>query len=181
MQKFPFAQTDFRVEITSLQSAKPDRVVVIDANEGAGLPAFIQQYAQAKMTAPLVCSVGTLSPSVVETAGASADGIVSADIYFPHAEPFASNPVNQRFVAEMTKQFKQEPEKFGALGAAALQAWAHAVNGAKTLDRDKVATAIRGHDIPDTVFGTAHFAADGQLQHSYELFTVKGGKLVIGD
>ncbi len=181
VQKFPFAQTDFRVEITSLQSAKPDRVVVINANEGAGLPAFIQQYAQAKLSAPLVCSVGTLSPSVVETAGAAADGLVSADIYFPHAEPFASNKVNQRFVAEMTKQFKQEPEKFGALGAAALQVWAAAANGAKSLERDKVATAIRGHEIPDTIFGTARFAADGQLQHNYERFTVKGGKLVIGD
>ena len=181
VQKFPFAQTDFRVEVTSLQSAKPDRVVVIDANEGAGLPAFIQQYAQAKMTAPLVCSVGTLSPSVVETAGPAADGIVSADIYFPHAEPFASNQANQRFVTEMSKQFKQEPEKFGALGAAALQVWAHAVNSEKSLDRDKVATAIRGHDIPGTIFGTAHFAPDGQLQPTYELFTVKAGKLVIGD
>lgn len=181
VQKFPFAQTDFRVEITSLQSAKPDRVVVINANEGAGLPAFIQQYAQAKLTAPLVCSVGTVSPSVVETAGPAADGLVSADIYFPRAEPFASNKVNQRFVAEMTKQFKQEPEKFGALGAAALQVWAAAANGAKSLDRVEVATAIRGHEIPDTIFGTARFAADGQLQHSYEQFTVKGGKLVIGD
>ncbi|MDT7952788.1 MAG: ABC transporter substrate-binding protein [Acetobacteraceae bacterium] len=181
VQKFPFAQTDFRVEITSLQSAKPDRVVVIDANEGAGLPAFIQQYAQARMTAPLVCSVGTVSPSVVETAGPAANGIVSADIYFPHAEPFASNKDNQKFVAEMTKQFKQEPEKFGALGAAALQVWAHAANSVKSLDREAVATAIRGHDIPDTIFGTAHFAADGQMQPTYELFTVKEGKLVIGD
>ena len=181
VQKFPFAQTDFRVEITSLQSAKSDRVVVINANEGAGLPAFIQQYAQAKMAVPLIASVGTVSPSVVETAGEAANGLVSADIYFPHAEPFASDPANKRFVAEMTKQFKQEPEKFGALGAAALQVWAHAANSVKSLDREKVATAIRGHDIPDTIFGTAHFAADGQLQPTYELFTVKGGKLVIGD
>ena len=181
VQKFPFAQTDFRVEITSLQSAKLDRVVVIDANEGAGLPAFIQQYAQAKLAAPLVCSVGTLSASVVETAGPSAEGLTSADIYFPHAEPFASDKANQRFVAAMGKQFQQEPEKFGALGAAALQVWASAANSVKSLDRDKVATAIRGHDIPDTIFGTAHFSATGQLQPTYELFTIKGGKLVIGD
>lgn len=31
----------------------------------------------------------------------------------------------------MTKQFKQEPEKFGALDAAALQVWAHAANEVK--------------------------------------------------
>ena len=181
VQKFPFAQTDFRVEITSLQSAKPDRVVAINANEGAGLPALMQQYAQAKMQAPLVCSVGTVSPSVVETAGPAAEGVVSADIYFPQAEPFASDKENQRFVAEVSKQFKQEPEKYGALGAAALQVWAHAANSVKSLDREKVANAIRGHDIPGTIFGTARFAANGQLQPTYAVFTVKGGKLVIGE
>ncbi|GAC1339123.1 MAG: ABC transporter substrate-binding protein [Acetobacteraceae bacterium] len=181
VQKFPFAQTDFRVELTSLQSAAPDRVVAINANEGAGLPAFLQQYAQAKLTAALICSVGTVSPSVVETAGPAAEGLVSADIYFPHAEPFASNPANQRFVAEMQKQFKQEPEKFGALGAAALQVWAKAANAAKSLERETVATAIRGHAFEGTIFGTATFAANGQLQPRYELFTVKAGKLVIGD
>ncbi len=58
------------------------------------------------------------------------------------------NKAHQLFVAAMTKQFKQEPEKFGALGAAALQVWAHAANEVKSLDREKAATAIRGHDIP---------------------------------
>ncbi len=178
-QKFPFAQTDFRVEVTSLADARPDAVIVIDANEGAGLPAFMQQYAQAKMTAPLICSVGTVSPSVIQTAGPAADGIVSADIYFPDTEPFASNPANQRFVSQMQKQFKIEPDKFMALGAGALQVWAKTANSLKSLDRKAVAEAIRGHAISDTIFGNASFAANGQLQSSYAVFTVKAGKMVI--
>ncbi len=52
-QRFSFAQTDFRVEVTSLADAKPAAVIVINANEGARLPAFMQQHAQAKMAAPL--------------------------------------------------------------------------------------------------------------------------------
>jgi branched-chain amino acid transport system substrate-binding protein len=90
--KFPFPQTDFRIEITSIRDAKPDVVISINANEGAGLPSFLQQYAQANIGAPLVCSVGTVSPSVIEAAGAAANGLTSADIYFPYAEPFASIP-----------------------------------------------------------------------------------------
>ncbi len=178
-QKFPFPQTDFRVEVTSLADAKPAAVIVINANEGAGLPAFMQQYAQAKMAAPLICSVGTVSPSVIQTAGPAADGVVSADIYFPDTEPFASNPVNQRFVSQMQKQFKIEPDKYMALGAGALQVWAKTANSLKSLDRKAVAEAIRGHAIPDTIFGNATFAANGQLQSSYAVFTVKAGKMVI--
>ena len=178
-QKFPFAQTDFRVEVTSLADAKPSAVLVINANEGAGLPAFMQQYAQAKVAAPLICSVGTVSPSVIQTAGEAADGVVSADIYFPDAEPFASNPVNQRFVAQMQKPFHIEPDKYMALGAGALQIWAITANQLKSLDRTAIAEAIRGHAIPGTIFGNAAFSANGQLQSTYAVFTVKAGKMVI--
>ena len=178
-QKFPFAQTDFRVELTNLADAKPGAVIVIDANEGAGLPAFMQQYAQAKMEAPLICSVGTVSPSVIQTAGSAADGLVSADIYFPDTEPFASNKENQRFVAQMQKQWHIEPDKYMALGAGALQVWAKTANSLKTLDRKSVAEAIWGHAVPGTIFGEASFAANGQLQSSYAVFTVKAGKMVI--
>lgn len=179
VQKFPFAQTDFRVELTNLKDSKPDIVVVLNANEGAGLPAFMQQYAQAQIGVPLLCTVGTVGPSVIEVTGPAANGIVSADIYFPNVEPFASNKVNQRFVAEMQKRYKHPPDKFMALGAASLQVWAKAAESAKSLDRKAVAEAIRGKTIKDTIFGDAVFAANGQLTPLYEVFTVKDGKIVV--
>lgn len=177
--KFPFAQTDFRVETTRIRDAKPDVVISINANEGAGLPAFLQQYAQADVGAPVVCSVGTVSPSVIETAGPAANGLVSADIYFPEAEPFASNPENKRFVAEMQKQFKTIPDKFGALGAASLEIWAKAATRTRSLDRKTVAGAIRGEVIPGTIFGDVRFDERGQMSHHHEIFAVKDGKIVV--
>jgi branched-chain amino acid transport system substrate-binding protein len=177
--KFPFPQTDFRIEITSIRDAKPDVVISINANEGAGLPAFLQQYAQANIGAPVVCSVGTVSPSVIEAAGPAANGLTSADIYFLDAQPFASDPENQRFVAQMQKQFKTPPDKFGALGAASLQVWAKAVAKVNTLDRKAVAGAIRGQEIPGTIFGTARFNEHGQMNQQYAVFAVKGGKIVV--
>ncbi len=45
---------------------------------------------------------------MIETTGKAANGLHSADIYFPQTEPFASNPENKRFVAQMQKQFKTE-------------------------------------------------------------------------
>lgn len=179
VQKFPFPQTDFRVELTSIKDAKPDAVVSINANEGAGLPAFLQQYRQAQVPAQVICSVGTVSPSVIAAAGPAADGLVSADIYFPQAEPFASNPANQRFVAQVQKETNGLPDKFMALGAAALQVWANAANESKSLARETVAQAIRGHTIKDTIFGDAVFAPDGQMQSHYAMFTVTQGKIVV--
>ncbi|MET7246733.1 ABC transporter substrate-binding protein [Methylobacterium sp. EM32] len=177
--KFPFPQTDFRVEITSIRDAKPDYVISINANEGAGLPAFLQQYAQGQVGAPVICTVGTVGPSVIETTGKAANGLHSADIYFPETEPFASNPENKRFVAQMQKQFKTEPDKFMALGAASLEVWAKAVTKAGTLDRKAVAGAIRGQEIPGTIFGTVRFEPNGQMQHRHFVFTVKDGKIVV--
>jgi branched-chain amino acid transport system substrate-binding protein len=177
--KFPFPQTDFRIEITSIRDAKPDVVISMNANEGAGLPAFLQQYAQANIGAPVVCSVGTVSPSVIETAGPAANGLVSADVYFPEAQPFASDPANQRFVGEMQKQFKTLPDKFGALGAASLQVWAKAAAKVNSLERKAVADAIRGHEIPGTIFGTVRFDEHGQMSQQYGVFTVKDGKIVV--
>jgi branched-chain amino acid transport system substrate-binding protein len=177
--KFPFPQTDFRVEITSIRDAKPDYVISINANEGAGLPAFLQQYAQGQVGVPVICTVGTVGPSVIETTGKAANGLHSADIYFPETEPFASNPENKRFVAQMQKQFKTEPDKFMALGAASLQVWAKAAARAGSLDRKAVAGAIRGQEIPGTIFGTVRFEPNGQMQHRHFVFTVKDGKIVV--
>ncbi len=177
--KFPFAQTDFRVETTSIRDAKPDFVISINANEGAGLPAFLQQYAQASIGAPIVSAVGTVSPSVIETAGPAANGIISADIYFPEAEPFASNAENKRFIAQTQQQFKEVPDKYMALGAAALQVWAKAATKVKSLDRKTVAEAIRGQTIPGTIFGDVHFDEHGQMDHHHSIFTVKDGKIVV--
>jgi len=116
---------------------------------------------------------------VIEAAGPAANGLTSADIYFPDAQPFASDPENQRFVAQMQKQFKTPPEKFGALGAASLQVWAKAVAKVNTLDRKAVAGAIRGQEIPGTIFGTARFNEHGQMNQQYAVFTVKDGKIVV--
>ena len=132
-EKFPFAQADFRVAMTNVFAAKPELTVLINANEGLGMPALIRQARQSRLGGTLVAAVGTVAPSVIEVAGDAANGLVGADIYFPQIEPFASNPANQRFVAKTQEMFKVLPDKFMALGAMSLQVWAMAANELKTL------------------------------------------------
>ncbi|MBN8927911.1 MAG: ABC transporter [Rhodospirillales bacterium 69-11] len=178
-QGFSFTATDFRVAVTALKDAKPDVVVVTNSSASSGMPAFLQQYAQAQVGVPLIAAVGTISPQVLEVAGPAANGVVSADIYFADVEPFASNPANKAFVAALDKDGKVKADKFTALGAVALQVWAIAANQVKSLEKDKVAGAIRGHTIPGTIFGDATFADNGQMQARYFPVVVRDGKLVV--
>ena len=123
--------------------------------------------------------MGTVAPSVIEVAGDAANGLVGADIYFPQIEPFSSNPANQRFVAKSLEMFKYTPDKFMALGAAALQIWAMAANELKTLDREAIAKRIRGGKFKGTLMGDVAFEPNGQLGSKHYLFTVQAGKIVV--
>jgi branched-chain amino acid transport system substrate-binding protein len=178
-EKFPFAQADFRVALTNVRAANPDLTVAINANEGLGMPAIIRQAKQGRLPGALVAAVGTVAPSVIEVAGDAANGLIGADIYFPQVEPFASNPVNKRFVAKSQEMFKYMPDKFMALGATALQVWAMAANELKTLDREAIAKRIRGGQFKGTVMGDLTFEPNGQLKSNHYLFTVEGGKIAV--
>jgi branched-chain amino acid transport system substrate-binding protein len=178
-EKFPFTQADFRVGLTNVQAAKPDVVVAINASEGLGMPALIRQARQARVPGVLLAAVGTIAPSVIGVAGEATNGVVGADIYFPDVEPFASNPVNKRFVAKVQEQHKLTPDKFMALGAASLQIWAMAANELKTLDREAIAKRIRGGKFGNTILGDMSFAANGQLSSRHYVFSVQNQKMVV--
>lgn len=178
-ERFPFAQGDFRVALTNLRSANPDASVLINANEGLGMPALIRQARQMRIRGELVTAVGTIAPSVIATAGEAANGVAGADIYFPDVEPFASYPANQAFVRRVQEAHRMAPDKYMALGAAALQVWAMAAKETGGLERETIARRIRGGRFPGTILGEAVFDPDGQLQSKHTLFTVRDQKIVV--
>ncbi|MFI5281098.1 MAG: ABC transporter substrate-binding protein [Gemmatimonadales bacterium] len=175
-EKFPFKQSDFRVQLANVKQARPDLVIAINASESSGMPALIQQYRQAGIEARLVCAVGTILPTVFKVAGEATNGIVSADIYFADLEPFATILENIAFVEAYRKAHGETPDKGAALGAAALQVWARAAEATKSLDRKTVAEAIRGKTLKGTLLGDVTFAANGQMQAHHTLFRVVDGK-----
>jgi branched-chain amino acid transport system substrate-binding protein len=175
-EKFAFKDTDFRVQLTNLKTTNPDAIIVTNSSNSSGLPAMVEQYRQADLKSPFVGAVGIMLPTVFKVAGDANNGVVSADIYFWNLPPFTSIPENTSFVAAFKKAYGVEPDKSAALGAAALQVWARAVEATKSLDRKTVAEAIRGKTIKGTVFGDATFLPNGQLQPRYVLFKVVDGK-----
>ena len=137
---------------------------------------MVEQYRQADLKSAFVGAVGIMLPTVFKVAGDANNGIVSADIYFWNLPPFNAIPESKSFVAAFKKAYGVEPDKSAALGAAALQVWARAVEATKSLDRKTVAEAIRGKTIKGTVFGDAQFLPNGQLQPRYVVFKVVDGK-----
>ncbi len=179
VEKFPFDQADFRVPLSTVKAADPEITIAINANEGLGMPALIRQASRSRLPGTLVSAVGTVAPSVIEVAGEAADGVVGADIYFPEIEPFASNPVNQAFVAKLQEMHDRTPDKYMALAAAALQVWAMAVEEVQSFEKEAVANRIRGGAFSGTLLGDINFQPNGQLDSNHYLFTVKDQKMVV--
>lgn len=181
-QRFDYAATDFRVELSNIKAAAPQAVFSANAAESSGMPALAEQYARAGIGVPHVAALGTVSPKVIGLAGGAAvDGLLSADIYFPDVAPFAGYPANQRFAQAFTQKTGSPPDKYAALGAQSVDVWAKAVQKAGSPDRQKVADAIHGQTFPDTIMGDVGFTAEGQMQTKVYAFTVAGGKVKVLD
>lgn len=175
-EKFAFKDTDFRVQLTNLRGANPDAVIVTNSSNSSGLPAMVEQYRQAGINSTFVGAVGIMLTTVFKVAGDANNGVISADIFFPDLPPFTTIPESKAFVAAYTKAYGAAPDKSAALGAAAVQVWAQAVESTKSLDRKTVADAIRGRPVNGTVFGDVQFLPNGQMQPHYVLFKVVDGK-----
>jgi len=175
-EKFAFKDTDFRVQLTNLKTANPDAIIVTNSSNSSGLPAMVEQYRQADIKSTFVGAVGIMLTTVFKVAGDANNGIISADIYFWDLPPFNGIAESNAFAAAFKKAYGVDPDKSAALGAAAVQVWASAVQATKSLDRKTVAEAIRGKTIKGTVFGDASFLPNGQLQPRYVVFKVVDGK-----
>ncbi len=175
-EKFAFKDTDFRVQLTNLKTANPDAIIVTNSSNSSGLPAMVEQYRQADIKSTFVGAVGIMLTTVFKVAGDANNGIISADIYFWDLPPFNGIAESNAFAAAFKKAYGADPDKSAALGAAAVQVWASAVQATKSLDRKTVAEAIRGKTIKGTVFDDASFLPNGQLQPRYVVFKVVDGK-----
>lgn len=178
-QVFDYTATDFRVAISNLKAAKPDAVFSADAAESSGQPALMKQLSQAKLGIPYFAGVGTVSQAVIDLAGPGANGAYSADLYFPEAEPWASNADNQAFMKAFKKKAGRLPDKFAALGAQSVDVWAQAVEKAGTTDRKKVAGAIKGQQFGGTVLGQVRFTDQGQMVSPMYAFQVENQKVKV--
>lgn len=171
---YELQQSDFSAVATDAKASGADALYVSGAT--------VEQYANVirqtrevgynpkhKMLLP-----GLLNKRVMELAGPAAEGVVSADIYFPDLD----NPLNKRVVDAFRKAYKNTPEKVEILGFETPWIIAQAMNKAGTAtDLNKIAAAMRGTTW-ETPRGKVTFDATGQASAEILIVTVRNGKIV---
>lgn len=180
-EKFEYSDTDFRVAISSVLASKPDAVYSANAAESSGQPALMQQLQAAKIDFPYFAGTGTVSHTVIEAAGKNAVDTISADLYFPDAEPWSSIDHNVTFMHAFEKAETSKPDKFAALGGQSVDVWAQAVETAGSAKREDVAAAIHGQSFEETILGPVSFTKKGQQKFAMYSFEAKDQKVTVGD
>ena len=150
-------QKDYQAEISALRAAKPSAAFIFLPG-GMGIN-FIKQYAQAGLSKKIplysVYSVDALTLPALKDAAVGTFGV-------QHWSPDLGNSVNRRFVDSYRKKYGRTPAFYAAQAYDTVMFLDNAIRKAGGVgDRDKLRTAMRAGDFPNTrgtfKFNNNHF------------------------
>ena len=150
-------QKDYQAEISALRAANPSAVFIFLPG-GMGIN-FIKQYAQAGLSKKIplysVYSVDALTLPALKDAAVGTFGV-------QHWSPDLGNSVNRRFVDSYRKKYGRTPAFYAAQAYDTVMFLDNAIRKAGGVgDRDKLRTAMRAGDFPNTrgtfKFNNNHF------------------------
>ena len=150
-------QKDYQAEISALRAANPSAAFIFLPG-GMGIN-FIKQYAQAGLSKKIplysVYSVDALTLPALKDAAVGTFGV-------QHWSPDLGNSVNRRFVDSYRKKYGRTPAFYAAQAYDTVMFLDNAIRKAGGVgDRDKLRTAMRAGDFPNTrgtfKFNNNHF------------------------
>ncbi len=150
-------QKDYQAEISALRAANPSAAFIFLPG-GMGIN-FIKQYAQAGLSKKIplysVYSVDALTLPALKDAAVGTFGV-------QHWSPDLGNSVNRRFVESYRKKYGKTPAFYAAQAYDTVMFLDNAIRKAGGVgDRDKLRTAMRAGDFPNTrgtfKFNNNHF------------------------
>lgn len=153
-QSYVGGDAEFRPQLTTFRSAKPDVVFIPGFYTDAGQIAI--QARDLGLNVPLIGGDGWDSPTVIEIGGKSVENSYFSDHYFVGDD----RPVVKQFVAEMNKRHGKNPEATAALGYDALKIIAAAITRAGSLDRKAIRDQIAATRDYQGVSGTITMGPD---------------------
>lgn len=172
----PAETTNFQSIVTSLNADNPDAVIF--AIFGNAQPvAFMRAYKQGGPAAQLLAAAGVLTESIAQSAGGSADGVISADLWLAGIDSAANATLKQEYdnrkgaIAECANS---PLDKQVAITYAQVDLLAQAIAKAQSDDVETVHKAILegSWELPQ---GTVRFRDDGQAIVNYHMIVGKGG------
>ncbi|MDU5254853.1 MAG: ABC transporter substrate-binding protein [Veillonella sp.] len=170
-ETFADKDTDFSAQLTKIQQAKPDVIVVASLYQEGAL--IMKKMREMGMNQPVVGSNGFNSPEFIKIAGAAADGVIVGTPWFPNKD--------DQKVKDFRKAYKdkygKEPDQFAAQAYDAVYLYEAALKKAgSTTDREKFREALK--NIADFVGVTGQFKFNEKRDPSMEVqvLQIKNGQ-----
>ncbi len=135
-QTFADGDTDYSAQLTSIQSKKPDAILVSALYKEAGL--VLSKAREMGLNVPFIGGNGFNSPQLIKQAGAAADNSYVGSPWYPGGSEKAD-----AFIKKFTEKYGKEPDQFAAQAYDALYIMTNALLDAGVADdRDKLKDAL---------------------------------------
>ena len=170
-ETFADKDTDFSAQLTKIQQAKPDIIIVASLYQEGAL--IMKKMRELGMNQPVVGSNGFNSPAFIKNAGTAADGAIVGTPWFPNKDDQKVRDFRKAYV----EKYGHEPDQFAAQAYDAVFLYEAALKAAgSTTDREKFRNALKG--ITDFVGVTGKFQFNEKRDPSMEVqvLQIKNGQ-----
>lgn len=170
-ETFADKDTDFSAQLTKVQAANPDIIIVASLYQEGAL--IMKKMRELGMMQKVIGSNGFNSPAFIASAGAAADGVIVGTPWFPNKDDQKVKDFRKAYVAKYGK----EPDQFAAQAYDGMYLMYEALKASgSTTDREKFRTALQ--NIKDFVGVTGKFSFDEKRDPKMEVqvLEIKGGK-----
>jgi branched-chain amino acid transport system substrate-binding protein len=170
-QSYSGGDTEFRPQLTTVKSSKPDILFIPGFYTEVGQIAI--QARDLGITIPMLGGDGWDSPTVIQIGGKSVDNSYFSDHYFI-GDPRA---LVQHFVSAIRKRTGMDPEATAALGYDAMKILAQSIQKAGSLDRQKIRDAIASTANYDGVSGKITMGPTRDPIKPVAIIKIENGKM----
>ncbi len=170
-ESFADKDSDFSAQLTKIQHANPDMVVVAGYYQEGGL--ILKKMREMGMNQPVLGDNGFVSPELIRIAGPAADNVYVSCMWSADRD----SDRTREFVKNFTEKYGQEPDNFSACAYDSAYLAAAAVKKAgTTTDSAKVRDALASMKDFNGVCGMMTFNNSGDPEVDLVLLKIEDGR-----
>ena len=172
-ETFADKDTDFSAQLTKIQAANPDVLVIAGLYQEGSL--IVKKAREMGMNQPVIGNNGFNSPAYIEQSGAAADGTLVATPWNPESKSEKAQAFRKAFVAK----YGHEPDQFAAQAYDAMYVMHQAVEqSGTTTDRKKFRDTLAQIKNFEGATGKFEFDQNRDPKMDLAVLEVKDGKWV---
>ncbi len=172
-ETFADKDTDFSAQLTKIQAANPDAVVVAGYYQEGGL--ILKKMREMGMNQPVLGDNGFVSPELIKIAGAAADNVYVSSMWSADR----ASQATKDFVKNFREKYHHDPDNFAACAYVSVKLAAKAMEDAgTTTDSKKIRDALANAKNFESAVGPMNFNNSGDPEVDLVLLKVEGGQYV---